>query len=182
MNVPMPHLARIAVDVCRLRRGPQDLPYSPHLLLTLIVVSTGLDLLAGTAQGDSASSALGRSLLSNVSVLGLCWVALAIRHLHARYVQTATALVACSLLFSLIQTSLTLLAGPLPDAHTPLTGLQGLISWIALTLFVWEIGVDVHIMRHAMESSFVFALLLVISWVVVYWTLASALLPQPAHP
>jgi hypothetical protein len=182
MNVSMPQLARMTVDMCRLRRGPQDLPYSPNLLLALIVVGTGLDLFAGAAQGDSGSSALGRSLLSNVIVLGLCWIVLTIRNLRARYVQTATALMACGLLFSLIQTPLTLLAGPAPSASAPLTGLQGLVSWIALTLFVWEIGVDAHIMRHAMESSFTFALLLVVSWVIVYWALAGAVFPPPAPP
>jgi hypothetical protein len=181
MNVSMPQLARMIVDMCRLRRGPQDLPYSPNLLLALIVVGTGLDLFAGEAQGDSGSSALARSLLSSAIVLGLCWGALAIRDLRARYVQTATALMACGLLFSLLQTPLALLAGP-PDAHASLTGLQGLVSWIALTLFVWEIGVNAHIMRHAMESSFTFALLLVVSWVIVYWALAGAVFPQPTHP
>lgn len=104
-------------------------------------------------------------------MLVLCWIALAIRHLRNRYVQTATALLACSLAFSLLQLPIALLAGPPPAGADALTGLQILVGWATLAVFVWQVSVDAHIMRHAMEAPFGLAFALVVSWVLAYWAL-----------
>ncbi len=104
-------LVKTVVDLCRFRRVPQDLPYSPQLLAVLLVAATLFDLAVGAATGD-AESAFAHSLLSSGLVLLLCWIALAIRRLNHRYVQTATALVACGLLISLVQLPIALLFQP----------------------------------------------------------------------
>ena len=133
-------------DLMRFRGGPQDLPHAPALLVVLLGAGTALDLAIGHAISDGAN-ALARSLLSSVVVLGLCWVALAIRRLPHRYVQTASALLACSLVFSLVQLPIALLAGPPPATAAELSHLQILLGWLTLALFVWQISVDAHIMR-----------------------------------
>ena len=154
----------------RLRGNPQDLPYSPNLPLLLIAASVIIDMLVGDALHDSGNT-FARSLLSTGVVLGLCWIALAVRSLRNRYVQTTTALLACSLLFSLLQLPLALLAGPSPASVDQLTALQVLFGWIAVALFAWQVSVDAHIMRHAMDASFWLAFALVLSWVLAYWAL-----------
>ena len=162
------------VDLCRLRGGPQDLPHAPVLLVILLGAGTALDLAIGQAM-NHGDNALARSLLSSVVVLGLCWIALAIRRLPHRYVQTASALLACSLVFSLVQLPLALLAGPPPASAAELSSLQILLGWLTLALFVWQISVDAHIMRHAMDGSLGLAFALIVSWVLAYWALDGVL-------
>ncbi|MEO5622255.1 MAG: hypothetical protein ABJB02_07350 [Dokdonella sp.] len=158
------------MDLCRWRGGPQDFPFAPRLLAGLFVAGLALDLLVASALDDDAH-ALARSVLSSGIVLGLCWVALAIRGVRNRYVQTATALLACSLAFSLLQLPLALLAGPAPAPTAELSTLQVLIGWMTLALFVWQVSVDAHIMRQAMDASFGLAFALILSWVLAYWAL-----------
>ena len=163
-------LAKTVVELCRLRRGPQDLPYSRNLPALLIAASVVVDVLVGDALHDTGNT-FARSLLSTGVVLGLCWGALAIRGLHNRYVQTATALLACSLVFSLLLLPLALLAGPPPASADQLSGLQVLLGWLTIALLVWQISVYAHIMRHAMDASFGLAFALVLSWALAYWAL-----------
>ncbi len=161
---------RVLWPLFRLRGSPQDLPYSSHLPLLLVAASVILDMLVGDALHDTGNT-FARSLLSTGVVLGLCWVALAIRGLNNRFAQSATALVACSLLFSLLQLPLAWLAGPPPPSADQLTTLQVLIGWITIALFVWQVSIDAHIMRHAMDAPFGLAFALVLSWVIAYWAL-----------
>jgi hypothetical protein len=176
MNTPDPQgtsLLQRVLDLATLRSGPQELPHSANLLLVLFVVGTAVDVASGVL--FATPDALGRSLLSNVIVLGLCWIALAIRSLRNRYLQTATALVACGLLFSLLQLPIAALIGPTPTTPAELAPLQILLYWILFALFVWQLAVSAHIMRHAMDASFAFALVLVASWVIVDVALGRAL-------
>lgn len=154
----------------RLRGSPQELPYSSTLLPLLIAASVSLDMLVGDALHDSGNT-FAHSLLSTGVALGLCWVALAIRGLRNRFVQSACALLACSLLFSLLQLLLTWLAGAPPAAADPLSALQILVGWITIALFIWQVCIDAHIMRHALDSAFGLAFALVVSWVIAYWAL-----------
>ncbi|MET0227076.1 MAG: hypothetical protein ABW187_11580 [Dokdonella sp.] len=167
---------KTVVELCRFRRAPQDIPYSPRLLGVLLVASTLFDLAVGAATGD-AEGAFAHSLLSSALVLALCWTALAIRRLNHRYVQTATALVACGLLISLVQLPIALLlqpSAPKTEAASSLL-LPFLLSWIALGVLVWQIMIYAHIMRHAMESRFGLAVALTTSWVIGYLALARIL-------
>jgi hypothetical protein len=176
MNTPDPHGARLlqrVLDLSTLRGGPQELPHSANLLLVLLALGTAVDVASGAL--FAISDALGRSLLSNLIVLGLCWIALAIRSLRNRYLQTATALVACNLLFSLLQLPIAALIGPAPTTPAELTSLQILLYWILFGLFAWQLAVSAHVMRHAMDASFAFALVLVASWVIVDVALGRAL-------
>jgi hypothetical protein len=165
--------ARLVLDLCRWRRGPQDLPYSPNLLALLIGASVALDLLLASVLHDT-DNILARSLLSTAIVLGLCWIALALRSLRNRYVQAATALVACGMLFSLLQLPLAWLAGPAPATAASLSPLQVLLGWLMLALLVWKLSVDAHIMRHAMEAPYGLAFALVTAWLIAYWALDRA--------
>lgn len=162
---------RLTVELSRLRGDPQDFPYSPALLGSLFVASIVLDLLIGQSLGQG-DSALAHSLMAGSLVLGLCWIALRIRGLGPRYVQTATALVACSLLVSLVQLPLALLFDPAEAGNVtaqppvPPNALQVLVSIGFLATLGWQMLVYTHIMRHAMQATYAFALTLVVTWVV----------------
>ena len=173
-------LLREVLELCRLRGAPERLPYSPRLFATLFVAGGAVDALIAMDVSD-AGTALAHSLLGSVVVLGLCAIALAIRGLANRYVQTATALLACGLVVSLAQWPLLWMAGPLPVANpgatpAPPAPSTVLLAWLSLGLLAWQLLVYARIMRAAMESTMPFALALVISWLVAYWALDGVLL------
>lgn len=171
---PASSLLERVLELCLLRRGPQDLPYSPALLAGLLVAGTAVDVVAGAMRG-SIEGGLGRSLLSSAVVLGLCWVALAIRRLRSRFVQAAIGLLASSLAFSIVLLPLAALSGPAPARPEDMTPSQLLIGWFVLGLFVWQVAVAAHVMRHALDAPFAFALLLVSTWMVAYFALERVL-------
>lgn len=167
---------REALDLCRLRGAPENLPHSPRLLVALLVASTGLDVLVGeSVEGE----ALAQSLLGSVVVLGLCALALAIRRLSNRYVQTATALLACGIVFTLAQWPVAWLMGPLPEAPgdaSPPSPRTILLMWVSLALLAWQVLVYARIVRCAMDATMPFAVALVVTWLVAFWALDGLLL------
>ena len=166
--------AMLVRDLCQLRRGPEDMPYSKRLFTTLVGASVALDVASSFALGQP-SHALARSLVSTGLMLALCGIALGIRRLGNRYVQTASALVACSMFFSLLILPLAWLAGPTPAPPAALSPLQVLVGWAMLAIVVWSVVVDAHIIRRALDAPFVFGLALALAWTIADWALGSAL-------
>ena len=171
---PLVDLAVLVRDLCQLRRGPQDMPHSPMLLGTLIAASILLDTLIGNLM-DRSPNALARTLVSTGLILALCAIALSIRQLMPRYVQTATALVACSIAFSLLALPILALVGPVPEPPATMAPLQVLLSWALLAMLIWNLAVNAHILRHALDAPFVFGFALVVAWMVADWALGHAL-------
>ena len=169
---PLARLAVLVRDICQLRRGPEDMAYSKRLLVVLIGASVGLDVLSERVLGGH--DALARSLVSTALVLALCWIALAVRQLGNRYVQTATALVACGIVFSLLVLPLAMLAGPMPS-DASLTPLQTLLVWATFAIFVWSVLVDAHIIRRALDAPFGLGVALALAWTIADWALGHAL-------
>jgi hypothetical protein len=169
-RVSLARLCRVVIDLCRLRGNPHDIPYAPNLLALLVGAGTALDMLVAGLL-DETDFTLARSLLSTAIVLALCWVALAIRGLRNRYVQTASALLACSFALSLLQLPIALLAGPPPATVVDMSAAQAIFGWITLALLLWQVGVNAHIMRHAIDASFGLAFALVLSWLIAYWAI-----------
>jgi hypothetical protein len=168
-------LARLVLDLCRLRGGPEDVAYSPQLLGILIGASIALDALVGAALGDAAGAAAD-SMLSAGVVLALCWVALSIRRLGNRYVQTASALLATGLVFSLLQGIVAWLAGPAPADTAAPDGARLFLDCVALAFFIWGVAVYAHIVRRALNAPTALAVALVVSWILAYWALDRVLL------
>lgn len=169
---------RLVAELCRLRRGPQDLPHSPPLLAGLIVAGVALDVLVGGLLGDGGD-AFAHSLLAAGVVLGLAWAELELRGRASRYVQTATALCACGLAISLAQVPIAALiewpaAGEAAAADAP-GSFQMLLRWLLLATLLWQVLVNANILRHAVDLGFGFALAHAASWVLAYWLLESLL-------
>jgi hypothetical protein len=166
---PSHGLVRLTLALARLRGDVQEVPYSPQRLVALFIAAGALDGLTGLALGQ-ADTALAHSLVGGSLVLALCWIALRIRGLGQRFVQTATALVACGFLVSLVQLPLAQLFSPagVEGAATPnaMSGLQTLVRLGLLATLAWQTLVYAHVMRQAMEATFGFALTLVITWVI----------------
>src|SRR5205807_994606 len=111
----MPPVVEIFRDLVLLRRGPQDLPYSTQLLALLagaciVVQAVARTIPAPVGLGESFLSSLIETLL----VLAALRLALRARDLSSRFVQAASGLVGCNLIFTLINIPVALAFGKLP--------------------------------------------------------------------
>jgi len=167
-------LAKLVRDLCQLRRGPEDMPHSPALLALLIAASIAIDVAAGSVIGVE-NDRVAHVLVSTTLILALAWIALAMRGLGHRYVQTASALVACSIAFSLLVLPLAWLAGPPPAPPARPPPLQTLLWTAMLAVVVWNLAVNAHIVRRAIEAPYGLAFAIVVAWAVADWALAHAL-------
>ncbi len=173
----MRKLLLIVLDLCRLRRGPQDLPYAPTLLALLVVLGIGLDLGVGALSGEGgmAAGAVPRVLVGTAFSLLLLYGLLRVRHFHNRFVQTALALLLTGIVFTLVLMPILLLSGPPPASATGMSPLQVLTGWAMLGLVVWKLAVDAHILRHALELPFPAAFLLAFLWAVADYLVGRSL-------
>jgi hypothetical protein len=118
---------------------------------------------------------LARSLLSISLLLALCWTALSIRGLGNRFVQTASALVSCSMAFSLLILPLAWFFGNPQGEEVVLTPGQLMIAWLGLGVLFWKVAVDAHLVRQAIDAPYWLGLLLAISWAIADFALSRAL-------
>jgi hypothetical protein len=133
------------VDLCLLRRGPQDLPASG----TVLALCFGANILVGTLLIVGADMGLALSLLESLAeaalVLGVLWLILAGRGLRARFLQTASATLGAAALLGMVALPLLGLAG---SGRTTLAEFGGLLL---LFLVIWNVVVLGHILRHALD-------------------------------
>ena len=169
-------------DLCRLRAGPQDLPYAPRALAlgtaALIAATIVIGLLVPTpdAGAQPVLAVLG-TLFSLAALYGL----LRVQDKANRFVQTALAWTGVKLLFVLLMLPLAPMLptpGHLPVAGDPVTpqqALQALLGLPLLALFVWMFAVLTHVLRQALELKTAGALGLVIALFLVPELAASVL-------
>lgn len=157
-----------------MRAGPQDLPYSPRLLILLMASALALDGFTGALLGD-AGDALAHSLLGIAVVFGLAWVELALRGHAARYVQSALALVAAGIAVALAQLPIALLIELPKDADAVAAlardPLQVALRWLLLATLVWQVLVNAHVLQQAVGMRRGFAVAHVVAWLAAYWAL-----------
>lgn len=162
----MAELLLIFRDICRLKRGPQDLPYAPHLLVALLVVDLALDIGFAAFQGRAGDVAW-RSLAGTAVSLGLLYALLQSRGFGSRFVQTATAAVGTGVLVTALALPLLLAIGEPPATPQQLTGTQILLTWALLALLVWKLLIDANILRHALELPLPVTLLIALVWIIL---------------
>lgn len=149
-------------NLCLLRIGPQDLPFSQALLGTVVGLNLLLDAATGLLLGKPGM-ALAASLISLVVILGGVWLLLKMRDLEARFVQAALAVCAAALLFSVLAVPIQLAMAPLPDDLAKLSDAQSMGMMLLAGLGGWSLAVTGHILRHALERSFLAGLLLALA-------------------
>lgn len=168
----MNELALIVRDICQLKRGPQDLPYWPTGLILLLVASIVVDWCIALLTASEQPYILVRSLFSNVFALVILYILLSLRSLQTRFVQTAIALVACGIVFSLLVLPIALASGKMPATPQQLSPLQMLLAWVTFAIIVWKFTVDGHILRHALNIPFAAGLTIAVVWAIADLSLA----------
>ena len=175
----MGRLLYLLRDICQLRRGPQDLPYSPRLLLAVCVASLVLQLAIARVLGI-AGDTLGAGVLSLAFNLGVLFVLLRLRGLSNRFVQAALALLCCAIAFSLLSLPIALLAGDRPLTPEQMSPLQLLLGLVALPIVIWKLVVDAHILRHSLGLPFLAGLTIALLWLVAELALGASFGSAPA--
>jgi hypothetical protein len=170
----MPAFVSILRDILLLRRGPQDLPYSPQLLLTVGALCVLLQLTVTLMRGVPAGAVILGAMLWLAFTLGALRLILQMRGLGNRFVQAATALLGCNLAFTVFAIPVALLTGDTPPA-TPeaMTPGQVLAGIVALPLLLWKIAVDAHVFRHSFEIPFLSGIVIALLWIVAALALSS---------
>jgi hypothetical protein len=167
----MASLLSVLIDLCLLRSGPQELPYSPRLTRNLVLLGLGCDLLYVSAL--EVSGATPRVAFGLAMTLLLPWLLLVWRQRRERYAQTLGALAGSGVLFTLLFLPLALWA----RQHTPPAGVQELTQqqiaagWLVLGLLGWKLAVNGHILRHALDLPRSAGLGLALAWFLIEFNL-----------
>ncbi len=157
MSTPWRALLALVGDLLRLRRGPQDVPHSPTLLLLALVpyALLGSALAAFAIPGERA---LLYGPAEATLLAGLVYAVLWVRRQPARYVQTLTALVLAGVAFNLLSLPLTALARP-----------RNGLGLLILLLVGWSFAVSVHILRQALDIPVPASVLVNMGFFLVAW-------------
>ena len=162
-------------DICLLRRGPQDVPSAPALLLLCVLIYLGagyLALLAGVGAAEPGRSLL-LALLDLLLLSSMTYSILRALNHSARFTQTLTALTGCGALLQLIALPLGIWFDHANDsgniAEIPLI--------FSLALLAWSVVVTAHILRHAFSVAFSAGVAYAFAYVFISWSLADWLLP-----
>ena len=137
------------VEICLLRRAPQDLPASPLLLGIAVTAHVGLGVLV-TALHYPLLTAIGVSLTGTLLLALLAFGLLSARGFGRRFTQTFAAFAGTGAVLQVIAFPLVaLLEGADPGGASAAAGVILTIPWLAL--LVWSWVVSGHILRHALS-------------------------------
>jgi len=132
------------VELCLLRRPPQDLPASKVLLGLTLVSDLVVGLLVGVTAGLPWLTSLLQGVAEILLMMTALYVALTQLKLRARFLQSATALLGSGALLGLVA---------IPPLSLNPTGSQerdlaALGAFMLLGLVIWGILVTGHILKH----------------------------------
>lgn len=150
MSALLQHL----LAICRLRQGPQDLPYAPGVARLLVVAVLLLEAALAPRLAVPEAQILPHAVLSALMLLGPPWLLLRLRARSQRFVQTLTALAGTGLLFTLALAPLlfwAIAAPALPQPPAPPSPQVLLTSVLVLALAMWKLMIDAHILRQALD-------------------------------
>jgi hypothetical protein len=167
---PVLAIIHFFVDLCVLRRKPQDLPASPVLLGLVLAAGLGGGLLLATSAGAPLLQGLGQTALDYLLMLAALHLGLRLLDKKPRFMQSATALVGAETLIGLVALLPVALAGPSPE-QSPQLILAGLLF---LALVVWSVLVTGHILRHAFDLTLAQGIAVAIAFDVVSFLLVGA--------
>jgi hypothetical protein len=175
----LPALAQFFIDLCLLRRNPQDLPASAALFGLVLAVALLGGLLLSVSAGASLVAGLGQTLLDLLLMLGALHLVLKALNKRARYLQTATALVGADAVIGFVALLPVSLARPAVDGAEPSGGVL-LAGLLFLALLAWSVLVVGHILRHALDLTLAQGVVIAIAFDVASFVVISALTQGPA--
>ena len=177
----MLNLLLLLRDIIQLRRGPQDMPYSTSLLAAVCVASLTLQLGIAYLMGIEGDT-LAAGIIGLIINLGFLYLILTLRGFATRFVQTATALLCCTIVFSIITVPIVFLIGTRPMTPEQMSPLQALLGLLSLPIVIWKLIVDAHILRHSLAIPFVGGVGVAILWIIAEYAIGSLIHTQAGVP
>lgn len=163
-------IVRPFVEICLLRRAPQDLPDSTFLLAIMLVAHTVMNILLKAVVLDGWNAILaGVTDTLLVSILTA-----SILYLHgftARIVQSLSAMTGTGALISLV-------AIPLFSWHAGAQqsgSVNAVGTLMVFGMVVWSLAVSGHILRHALSVSYLLGILIAVAFYGISYTVFSGL-------
>ncbi|MCU7879582.1 MAG: hypothetical protein KZQ66_17290 [Candidatus Thiodiazotropha sp. (ex Lucinoma aequizonata)] len=155
-----------AVELCLLRRAPQDLPSSVFLLRLMVVLNLLLGILILVANQSGIVSAVLETLFELVLMFAVIYIAMSLMGKLPRFIQTATAILLSSLLPCLLMLLL-IVWGYRSEPPEP-----GLLLLVPV---IWIIVVLGHIIRHTFVLPFSIGIAATLLYYIITWILEALL-------
>ena len=167
----MQALIKFFVELCLLRRPPQDLPASEMLLGLALMADLAVGVLVGITAGLSWLTSLLQGVAEILLMLVALYAALTQLKLRARFMQAATALLGSGTVLGLVAIPLLTLN---PTGHQE-SDLAALGAFLLLGLVIWGILVTGHILRHTLSITLGQGAAIAVAFQIVAVTLVTSL-------
>jgi len=166
-------ISKAFLEICLLRKGPQDLPKSTELLVLSLFMYTLIDVLL-TVQSRPLVDALMVSFV-DVGFLLLVTFLILKQHKHLdRWHQTMTALFGTGVVLGIF--IFPLVFGGFQNQYE--AWLQQIIVLLFLIMVIWNVAVLAHIVRHAISTSAGIGVMIAILYVWMSSLLVTMLFPE----
>jgi hypothetical protein len=146
-------------DLIQFRLGPQDLPYAPRLLGAVVLALIVSSLMLVRVLPDNRVPSPLAILLEPMFVLGALYALLSLKQFGNRLVQTALGWMGAELIFLILQLPFLFAIGKLPTKQEEITPQYLVLVWPLLAVVVWKVAVQAHVLRHALQTKWVAAVL-----------------------
>ena len=163
-------------DICRLRKGPQDIPASKNLL-TLCLFFYGLLSVLLVMLSESFERAILAGLLEVILIIAFTMALLQIRSKTERWVQTVTSLSGTGIILSLIALPIYILLSIDGSTDANSSPAYGLGLLILAGLACWNVVIMAHILRHALEVSIMSGIIFAIVYIWIIFSFTAAIMP-----
>ena len=156
------------VDLCLLRTAPQDLPASALLLRMSVALYVVIGVVMIVNSDITVVTAFAVNLFEVLLMLTTLFLGLRLYGRSSRFQQTATALMGSGVLLGLL--TLPLIGGSHQAQSTE-------AALLMLVLLIWNLVVIGHILRHAFDIWFGWAVLIAGLYYEIFWFLINELFP-----
>ncbi|TDY00471.1 YIP1 family protein [Thiohalophilus thiocyanatoxydans] len=159
-------------EICLLRKGPEDTPYSPLLLVLLLVAGYLLDnlrtnlLLPEITAFQLAGILLVHTLFMVLVTVGL----LSLFGYRARIIQTLTALSGTSIILSVLILPFNYISSLNPEKFT-------MVLLIIIAVQIWSLVILGHILSHALSVHRLTGVIIAIGYLILGLAALDYLLP-----
>ena len=140
---------KLLLNVCLFRKGPQEIPHSIQFLRLSTIVYALISYLLILQSTDSLNALL-QLATELIIIFGFATLILSLANKLKRFVQTTSTLLGTDALISTFAIPI------LATLHQDSSNMSAIMTMLALMIWNWL--VTAHIIRHALDKSFSFAL------------------------
>jgi hypothetical protein len=151
--------AKALYAICRLEAGPQKLPFSSTMILTVSLIMYILGRFWVGIFDHSIVAAVFLGVFDAVLLVLMAGVPLTVLKLGSRIPQTLLALASAGFVVSIVDVFLLFLLSDLP---LPEDLLGRVITFLTFPIFLWKVLINTTLLRYALSWNFTYAFTLAI--------------------